>query len=314
MLFIGSCAGTFYALDKTTAKVKWSYNIRQDGDQNNFHGSALITDDLVITGTDGGSRPTGIGKVYAFDRTTGKVQWKYSAGRGVPTDIVRLNNNLYAVTFDDELICLDLKTGLLKWSFRTGNPNDQFFNNISPVVETNRVYFGGLDGKVYALESKSGKKLWEKDLGARISSSLVISGGSLYAGSANKRIHQLNAKNGAVISEFAPEEGIYWAFVLTQDSVITHLGEKTLASLPKSLEKPRWTQESAKPWSSSQPYVWRGTTIVGTEEGEVVAFRLSDGSRVWANKFTGPIGGIGGDDKILYIGTRRGTVYAYAPE
>lgn len=314
MLFIGSCAGTFYALNKTTAQVKWSYNIRQDGDQNNFHGSPLITDDLVITGTDGGSRPTGIGNVYAFDKTTGKVQWKYSAGRGVPTDIVRLNNNLYAVTFNDELICLDLRTGQLKWSFRSGNPDNHLFMNISPLIKGRTVYFGGLDGKVYALDSKSGKKLWEKDLGARISNSLLISGGSLYAGSAHKRIYQLNAKNGEVISDFAPDGGIYWSFVLTQDSVITHLGEKTLASFPKSLAKPRWTQESAKPWSSSQPYVWRGTTIVGTEDGEVVAFRLSDGSRVWANKFTGPIGGIGSDGKVLYIGTRSGTVYAYSPE
>ena len=96
-------------------------------------------------------------------------------------------------------------------------------------------------------------------------------------------------------------------------TVITHLGDKTLASLPKSLAKPRWTQESAKPWSSSQPYVWRGTTIVGTEDGEVVAFRLSDGSRVWSHKFTGRIGGIGGDGEVLYVGTRRGTVYAYVP-
>lgn len=294
--------------------MKWSYNIRKDGDQNNFHGSPLITDDLVITGTDGGSPPTGIGNVYAFDRTTGTVRWKYSAGRGVPTDIVRLNNNLYAVTFDDELICLDLKTGQLKWSFRSGNRNDEFFGNVSPVVEANRVYFGGLDGKLYALDSKSGKRLWEKDLGARISGSLAISGGSLYVGSANKRIYQLNAKNGEVISEFAPDAGIYWAFVISQDSVITHVGDRTLASLPKSLGEPRWTQEWTKPWSSSQPYLWRETTIVGTEDGEVVAFRLSDGSRVWADKFTGPIGGIGGDDKILYIGTRSGTVYAYAPK
>lgn len=267
----------------------------------------------MITGTDGGSRPTGRGSVYAFDRATGQLEWKYSAGRGVPTNIVRLKDELYAVTLDDELICLDLRTGKLKWSFRTGNPNEQAFINVSPVVEGNRVYFGGQDGKVYALDSKSGKRLWEKDLGARTSSSLVLSGASLYAGSANKRIHQLNAKNGKVISNFSPDAGIYWAFVLTPDSVITHLGEKTLASLPKNLTTPRWTQQSAKPWSSSQPYLWRGTTIVGTEDGEVVAFRLSDGSRVWANKFTGPIGGIGGDGKVLYIGTRRGTVYAYIP-
>ena len=230
------------------------------------------------------------------------------------TDIVRLNNSLYAVKMNDELICLDVKTGQLKWSFWTGNSNDQSYMNVSPIIAGRRVYFGGIDGKIYAFDSESGKKLWEKDLGARISSALAISGGSLYAGSANKRIYQLDAKNGEVISDFYPDAGIYWAFVLTLDSVITHLGDKTVASLPKSLGKPRWTQESDKPWSSSEPYVRQREAIVGTEDGEVIAFRLSDGSRVWSNKFTGPIGGIGGDGKVLYVGTRRGTVYAYIPK
>ncbi len=287
-LFIGSCAGTFYSVDKATGQVKWTYKV--DKNENNFHGSPLITDELVITGTDGGSRPSGFGSIYALDRATGEVKWRYPAGRGVPTDVVRSKDRLYAVTLDDELICLDLSTGKLNWSFRTGSTNEQGFINVSPVVEGKRVYFGGQDGKVYALDSKSGKRLWEKDLSARISSSLIISGGSLYAGSANRRIHQLSSRNGDIISDFSSESGIYWAFLLTADSVITHLGEKTLASLPKNLTAPRWTQKSTKPWSSSQPYLWRGTTIVGTEDGEVVAFRLSDGSRVWATKFTGPMG------------------------
>lgn len=313
MLFIGSCGGTFYALDKTNAQVKWSYNIRKDGDQNNFHGDPLITDDLVITGTDGGSRPTGIGNVYAFNKSTGQVQWKYSAGRGVPTGIARLGGNLYAATFNDELICLDLKTGHLKWSFRTDKPNDQMYINVTPVVEANRVFFGGLDGKVYALDSRTGKRLWEKNLGSRILGSLAMSGDSLYAGADLKRIYRLRSKTGEVISSFTTDAESY-RFVLTQDSVITYLGDRTLASLPTSLGKPRWTQESATPWSSHQPYLWRGTTIGGTDDGQVTAHRLSDGSQDWSYKFAGPIGGIGGDQNVLYIGTRKGTVFAYRPK
>jgi hypothetical protein len=118
----------------------------------------------------------------------------------------------------------------------------------------------------------------------------------------NKLIYQLAIKNGEVISDFASDVGI-----LGQDSAIAYLGGKTLATLPRSLRKPRWIQETVKPSSSSQPYLWRGTSIVGTEDGEVVAFR------VWANNLRGPVGGIGGDGKVLYIGTRRGTVYAYTP-
>ena len=53
------------ALDKKTGQVKWDYDIRKDGEQSQFHGDPLITDQLVVIGTDGT-----IGYVYAFERAT----------------------------------------------------------------------------------------------------------------------------------------------------------------------------------------------------------------------------------------------------
>jgi eukaryotic-like serine/threonine-protein kinase len=313
LLFIGSCAGIFYALDKTSGEVRWSYNIRKDRDQNNFHGNPLITDELVITTTDGGSRPTGVGGIYAFEKATGKVRWTFDGGRGVPTGILRLDNRIYAATFNDELVCLDLQTGRLNWSFRTGRPNSQLYSNVTPAGERDRVYFGGLDGKVYAFDSATGKKVWERDLSTPIAGSMILSGDSLYVGTLGKTIYRVRAKNGEVMSDYVATDQVYWSFALANDSLISHVGDKGLISLPMSLDKPRWTQESAKPWSSSQPYLWQGTAIVGTEDGEVDAFRLSDGLRQWSHKFTGPIGGIGGDQNVLYIGTRNGMLYAYQP-
>jgi len=273
----------------------------------------LITDELVITTTDGGSRPTGVGGIYAFEKATGKVRWTFDGGRGVPTGILRLDKQLYAATFNDELVCLDLQTGRLNWSFRTGRPNHQLYSNVTPVGESNRVYFGGLDGKIYAFDSSTGKKVWEKDLSTPIAGSLILSGDSLYVGTLGKTIYRVRATNGEVMADYEATDQVYWSFVLANDSLISHVGDKGLISLPTSLDKPRWTQESAKPWSSSRPYVWEGTAIVGTEDGEVNAFRLSDGLRQWSHTFTGPIGGIGGDRNVLYIGTRKGMLYAYQP-
>jgi outer membrane protein assembly factor BamB len=67
--------------DKRTGKVQWSYNIHQDGNQTSFHGNPLITDQLVLIGTDKSCASGGIGHVYAFDRATGTVRWKYRTGR-----------------------------------------------------------------------------------------------------------------------------------------------------------------------------------------------------------------------------------------
>jgi outer membrane protein assembly factor BamB len=300
-------------LDKKTGQVKWTYNVRNDGDQNNFHGDPLITDDLVITSTDGGSRPTGIGGVYAFEKLTGKVRWRFDGGRGVPTGILRLGKRIYFVTLNDELLSIDLETGRRIWSFGGRIINDQSFINITPVGRPKVVFFGALNGKVYALDSETGKAVWERDLGSRISS-LVLSTNSLYAGTASKRIYHLKGKTGEVMREFVASAELYWQFVLSRDSLIAHLGEKTLACLPKSLDKPQWTQDSTTPWSSSRPYVWKELTIVGTEDGRVDALQLADGKLKWTYKFTGPIGGIGGDQDVLYIGTRRGRLYAFKPQ
>lgn len=297
-------------MNKKTGEVKWSYNIRKDGDQNNFHGDPLITDELVITSTDGGSRPTGIGSVYAFEKLTGKVRWRFDGGRGVPTGILRLGKRIYFVTFDDELISLDLETGRRIWSFGRRNANNQYFITITPVGKAEVVFFGALSGKAYAVHSETGKALWERDLGSRISS-LVLSNDSLYAGTAGKRIYHLNGKTGEVMKEFVASGELYWQLVLSRDSLITHIEEKTLVCLPKSLDTPQWTQHSTTPWSSSRPYVWQGLAVVGTEDGRVDALQLADGKLQWTQKFTGPIGGIGGERDVLYIGTRRGRLYAF---
>jgi outer membrane protein assembly factor BamB len=228
------------------------------------------------------------GGIYAFEKLTGKVRWRFEGGRGVPTSILRLGKRIYFVTFSDELICLDLETGRRSWAFGTGAKNDQSFINITPVGRANLIFFGALNGKVYALDSATGKALWERDLGSRISS-LVLSTESLYAGTAGKRIYHLNSKTGEVMREFVASAELYWQFVLSRDSLITHIGEKTLICLPKSLDKPQWTQDSTTPWSSSRPYVWQGLAIVGTEDGRVDALQLTDGKRQWTYKFTGPL-------------------------
>jgi outer membrane protein assembly factor BamB len=60
------------ALDKKNGQVKWEYDIRKDGEQSQFHGDPLVTDKLLVIGSDGK-----MGHVYAFDRVTGTVRWKY---------------------------------------------------------------------------------------------------------------------------------------------------------------------------------------------------------------------------------------------
>jgi eukaryotic-like serine/threonine-protein kinase len=321
-VFIGSCVGTFFALDRQTGKVRWSYDIGQDGNQSSFHGNPLVVNDEIITGTDG----SGIGHVYAFEMATGKVRWKYPITKGVPnstglpTDILRLGNNIFGVTFGDELISLNAQTGKVNWTFPSGYSAKKSMWPESPALGVDRVFFGGMDGAVYALTAQSGQVIWKRDLGARVSTNLTVAGNELYAGTTNDYIFRLNTKTGEIISQMKLETTPVGWPTLAGDSLLVYLnpnggagGAETLLSLDLALKQIRWHQEASSNWSLTRPFLWRSTVLAGNEKGEVKAFRLSDGAPEWTTTLKGTIRSFGGDEKLLFIGTLGGTVYAYQP-
>lgn len=324
VVLIGSCAGTFYALDKKTAEVRWSYDIKKDGDQTSFHGNPLITNDLIIIGTDGRSGPEGVGHVYAFEKATGKVRWKYKLtsgvpnGRGVPTHIVGLDSSVYGVAFGDELLCLDLKTGRLSWSFQSEFSRKEFQWSNAPAVAGGRVFFGGVDGTVYALDAQTGKTIWKRPLGSRISTHAILADNSLYVGATDNRVYRINPNTGSVVASFSATATPVGTISHTGKSLIVFLNPKggaggaaTLVCLDKQLTKVQWSQSVAEGWSLTRAFLWRGNVLAGSETGDVIAYSLTDGVRQWSHRFKGVIRSIGGSDDALYIGTLSGMVYAF---
>lgn len=158
-LFVGSCSGNFYALDRQTGRLQWSYNIKQDGDQTSFHGDPLVTGDLILIGADNGKQ----GHIYAFERESGKVRWKSLAPAGadgnvgVASDLVRRDDNIYAVAQGDELLCLSIKDGSTRWTFASQFDRQKAILSNPPALDGNVVLMAGLDGFFYGLQADSGK-------------------------------------------------------------------------------------------------------------------------------------------------------------
>lgn len=202
---VGSCNGVIRALDKKTGQVRWEYDIHKDGEQRQLHGDPLVTDKLLVIGTDGQ-----IGHVYAFDRTTGAVVWKYKVNdQGVASDVIRVGESGCFVTLGNELVCVDLQTGKPKWSFRSAYSGDDCLTCSSPAATEGRVFFGGLDGFAYALDAQSGELAWKRDLGARVTTSATIRGHDLYLGTATRHLYRLSVDSGEVLGHIATEATPY---------------------------------------------------------------------------------------------------------
>ena len=314
MVFIGSCAGTFYALNKTTGEVRWSYDIRKDGKQRSFHGDPLITEDLILIGTDQGCDPDSMGHVYAFERNTGRVRWKYRS-TSVPTDIVHLGPNVYFGSFQDRWSAVNLATGELVWSFSTGAENKDCSAIKSPVVDDSHLYLAGLDGMVYSLDASSGGVVWKRKLTSSPSTALAIKDKSLFVGTSDNHIYRLKAQTGATEAEISVAATPVGRLTLTSDSLFLFLENRSersgyLVSVDPTLAKLRWQQKSSPDWASEHPNLWRDNMIAGNCRGEMAAFKTSDGAPRWKLDLKGCIRSIGNSGDTLFVGVQEGTVYA----
>ena len=315
LLFIGSCAGTFYAINKSTGQVQWSYDIRKDGKQVSFHGDPLVTGDLILIGTDHNCVPDGIGHVYAFERESGKVRWKYRS-TSVPTDIVQLGSNVYFGSFQDRWSSVNLQSGGLNWSYSTGTPNPDCTFVKSPVAVDNRLFFAGLDGVVYSLDAASGHVIWKRKLSAAPSTSLVFWGKTLYVGTADQHIYRLSPETGAVVTQLATEATPAGRPAFAADSLYVFLENRPeraghIISVDSKLAGVRWKQKSSPDWASERPHLWKGLVIAGNCRGEVASFRASDGGPQWKLNVKGCVRSIGSSGDMLFVGAQEGIVYAF---
>ena len=275
----------------------------------------LFTEDLVIIGTD-----HTIGHVYAFEKKTGKLRWKYPAGPGVASGIIRKGEKIYFPTLEDRLVCLNIKTGKETWSFSTGYSfRERPVWNHSPALKKDTVYFGGLDGVIYARDADSGKLKWKKELSDRVSTSFVIRANSLYVGTRNGHIYKLDENSGTVEKDFKIKVAgaIFGEMTPTRNSIVFFVNwakeEGEIVSVDLSLESVLWRQKapSGVSWYSAKPFVFRDLIIVGTERGGIYAFRATDGVSMWQHVLKDEtVRSFGSHGDMLYIGTLQGNLYA----
>jgi len=314
-MFIGSCAGTFYAINKTTGQLQWSYDIRRDGNQQSFHGDPLVTNDLILVGTDKSCDPNGVGHVYAFERDTGKVRWKHRS-TSVPTDILQVNSNVYFGSFQDTWSSVDLRTGSLNWSFSTGADNKECHWIMAPVADANRLFIAGLDGVIYSLDASSGRVVWKRKLAAAPSTGLALTDKTIYVGTTDQHIYRLDAETGTVISELALEAKPVGRLVFSNDSLLMFLENTServgyIISVDSKLTGVRWKQRSSPDWASERPHLWKESVIAGNCRGGMAAFRVTDGEPQWNLSLKGCIRSIGSSGNMLFAGVQEGTIYAY---
>jgi outer membrane protein assembly factor BamB len=310
-VFIGACSGFFYALDKDSGQLRWSYNIKKDGIPFEFHGDPYVADSLVAVASDG----RGTGHIYAFEAATGKVRWKFPVQRGVPTDVIGNGKNVYAVSYNDSLFCLDLQSGRLRWKVAGESLGRNRFSTHAPAIANERVFYANSAKKISALNAETGNVIWTREFGDRISSEIGVRGDRLYLGTVEQKIYCLDQKTGNILNEISVESIPVATPAIGEENIFFFLnphgyrgGAKVIIRLDLDLQKVIWRKEAETEWSSARPVLWQEMLLAGNDRGEIFAFR--DGELQWSKILGGVIRGIGGTKDVIYVGTLSGMVHA----
>ena len=116
----------------------------------------------------------------------------------------------------------NVKIGNPIWEFETGLGILAFGVTSSPAIGSDgTVYVGAWDKKLYAINGKSGVKLWEFETGNTVHSSPAIrSDGTVYVGSFDKNLYAINGKTGVKLWEFETGNSVISSPAIGSDGTV----------------------------------------------------------------------------------------------
>jgi outer membrane protein assembly factor BamB len=93
---------------------------------------------------------------------------KHEAERRFFNQPLVADNTIYFGSSDGNFYAMDIRTGLMNWTVRTGGPV-----NSCAHVDDKRVYFGSNDGKIYGVDRKTGEVAWTYQTKSGVNSTIV---------------------------------------------------------------------------------------------------------------------------------------------
>jgi len=260
-VYFGSWDQHVYALDKHTGKLRWQFET----------GNAVTTvpaiDEKVLYV---GSRD---GYLYALEAADGRLKWKVPASTGKitastngawvdcsptigtytcgPTLESPPPKRLFLGCHNRDLHAFDLSNGEEQWRFPT-------FNWIlsQPVVDNYIVYFGSIDGSIYALDARCGALVWSYRVGKYLNYAPSIVSGSIAC------------------------EAVCGAPLVANETLYCGADDGFLYALDARTGKERWAFQTEK-WVWGRPMLHEGVLIVASAASRIYGLDAESGKKLW---------------------------------
>ena len=220
------------------------------------------------------------GDVFAFDRASGKRQWKVDIDQSISGGVGVGLGIAVVADYRGRIVALNLNDGSQRWTTQLSGEVVA-----TPAVGSGMVVVQTVDGKLLGLDATTGEQRWRHNtvlpvLTLRGTASPVISAGMVFAGLDNGKLIALNAADGLT----------------------------------------RWEQRVAIPQGTAEldrvvdvdgtPLVRGELVFAASYQGRAVALSRDDGRGLWARDASTNHGVTVGAGQVFLSGA-DGTVHAY---
>lgn len=166
-----------YSLDAFSGELRWRHAQGLDpgrGVELELFGapSPAMVGDLVLSGHSDGT-------LVALHKDDGELGWQRRVGEGRYPDLIApalgLNGTILVAGYAAPLLALDPETRAVRWRLDDVGAAEAF------VVDGDRVYVAGVDGRMRAVDARTGELLWTWDskTGASVSEPVITEAGLL---------------------------------------------------------------------------------------------------------------------------------------
>jgi outer membrane protein assembly factor BamB len=263
--------------------------------------SPVVADGLVFVGSNDHF-------LHAIQASTGHELWKFATDANVNSTPAVAQGAVYVLSLDGNAYAVDEHTGKQLWKFSTGGesrlniagiyglapsrevvPDVWDFLLSSPTVEAGLVFFGSGDHNVYALDARTGKRVWKFQAPDVVHSSPAVANGILYIGCSDGVLYALNEHTGKLVWKYATGvdathfmQGIPGSPAVSNGVVVFGSRDNYIYALNASSGELDWKQENGGSWVIASPAIQNGVVYIPTSDSlKLRALDLQSGKQLF---------------------------------
>lgn len=222
--------GVLGAYDRSSGTQVWTYK------KNNMKSDVILKESIAYVVNE----YLKVGSLIAFDTTTQKLKWAFSAKSQILGNPLVTDDAVYVPTTENTLYKLNKEYGVAVWTFKTEKSI-----RTTPVIDTDGIlYFGSNDGNFYAVDSKNGKLVWKYSVNAEMSGAAAVDESIVYFGAQNNNVYALDKKTGTLVWQFKTGGKVHGSVELYKDMLYVTSADFTLYALNSANGAQIWSYKT----------------------------------------------------------------------